>query len=132
MRLDRAVKLITGPRGSNVTLTIQRPGTPKPFDVTIKRGEIHIQTVEGWRRLPEGQWDFFLDADARIGYVRLTQFTNDTVDEIRRALRSLRNAGATGVILDVRFNPGGLLNAAVEVALEAIQKVLDKPRPDKL
>jgi len=124
MRIERAVKLITGKPHTQVSLTIQRPGTPKPFTVAIVREDIHIQTVKGWRRLPGGKWDFFLDRESGAGYVRLTQFTSDTADELRRALRELRNAGAKGVVLDLRFNPGGLLSAAVEVADEFLRQGL--------
>lgn len=124
MPIRRAVKLITGKRHTKVKLTIRRPGTPKPFDVTIVRDEIHIRTVKGWRRLPSGKWDYFIDRDFSIGYVRLTQFTGDTADDLGRALRQLRNAGAKGVILDLRFNPGGLLTAAVKVADEFLRRGL--------
>jgi len=122
--IERAVKLITGKRHTKVTLTIQRPGTAKPRQVTIVRDIIHIRTVKGWRRRPDGSWEFFIHPDSRIGYVRLTQFTGDTAGELRRALRTLRNAGARGVILDLRFNPGGLLTAAVDVADEFLRRGL--------
>jgi len=124
MGLDRAVKLITGPENTNVTLTIRRAGVSKPFRVVITRARIHIQTVKGWRRLADGKWDFLLDPRRRIGYVRLTQFTQDTVGELRQALRELREGGARGVILDMRLNPGGLLTAAVDVADEFLRRGL--------
>ncbi|KKK87235.1 hypothetical protein LCGC14_2755270, partial [marine sediment metagenome] len=124
MRISRAVKMITGKRYTTVKLTIKRAGRVKPFLVKIKRDIIHIRTVKGWRRLPGGKWDFFIDREYRIGYVRLTQFTSDTIDELRRALRSLRNDGASSVILDLRFNPGGLLTSAVDVADEFLRRGL--------
>jgi len=124
MKIEQAVKLITGPRHTKVVLTVQRAGTPKPFDVGIVRDEIHIQTVKGWRRLPDGKWDYFLDRQAGIGYVRVTQFTGDTVEEIRKALRDLRTQGASGLVLDLRLNPGGLLSAAVGVADEFLSRGL--------
>ena len=124
MRIDKAVEKITGPRHTTVTLTIQRRGVAKPFDVIIERDEIHIQTVEGWRRLPDGKWNHLLDRDRGIGYVRVTQFTEDTITEIREALQGLRQAGANGLILDLRFNPGGLLTSAVEVADEFLPRGL--------
>lgn len=118
--LDRVVKMITGPRHTKVKLTILRPGKPKPFDIVVERDEIHIRTVKGWRRLPGGKWDFFIDPINRIGYIRLTQFTADTSKEIREALRLLDHSKppVRGIILDLRFNPGGLLTAAVDVADE--------------
>jgi len=124
MSIHQAVKRITGPRHTKVTLTIQRAGLPRPFDVVIERDEIHIQTVKGWRRLPDGDWDYFLDRGAGIGYVRLTQFTGDTPEELRKALASLRAGRAKGVILDLRFNPGGLLPAAIQVSDEFLRRGL--------
>ncbi len=124
MKIEQAVKLNTGPRHTKVVLTIQRGGTPKPFDVGIVRDEIHIQTVKGWRRLPDGKWDYFLDRQAGVGYVRVTQFTGDTVEDIRKALRDLRTQQAKGVVLDLRLNPGGLLSAAVGVADEFLSRGL--------
>ncbi|MHC4718082.1 MAG: S41 family peptidase, partial [Planctomycetota bacterium] len=124
--VERAVKMITGKEGHKVVLEVSRPGTPKPFAVSITRQVIHIRTVKGWRRLPDtgGRWDYFIDPHYRIGYIRLTQFTNETIDELRTALKALRRAGATGVILDLRFNPGGLLTSAVEVADEFLRRGL--------
>ncbi|MCD4699689.1 MAG: S41 family peptidase, partial [Phycisphaerae bacterium] len=126
MSLERAVKLITGPKGTPVTLTIRRAGRSKPFDVSITRDTIRIQTIKGWRRLPGGEWDFFLDPDERIGYIRLTQFTMDTAVELRRVLRSLRRAKPPirGLIIDMRFNPGGLLSAAEDVSDEFLPRGL--------
>lgn len=118
MAIDKAVRLITGPLDTAVTLTIKRHGAPRPFDVTVVRKKIEIQTVKGWRRLPDGKWDYFVDRDAEIAYVRVTQFTTSTVEELQAALRALRAARVKGVVLDLRFNPGGLLNGAVEVADE--------------
>ncbi len=122
--LERAVKRITGPQHTKVTLTIRRAGVSKPFAVVIVRDRIHIQTVKGWRRLPNGKWGYFLDSDRGIGYVRVTQFTRDTATEIRLALQAAKAAGARGVIVDMRFNPGGLLTAAVEVADEFLHRGL--------
>jgi carboxyl-terminal processing protease len=124
MLLERAVRMITGPRYTKVALTIQRPGRGKPFDLAIERDEIHIQTVKGWRALPDGKWDYFVDPQARIAYIRLSQFTADTPEEIRQALKTAREGGAEAVILDLRFNPGGLLNAAVDVADEFLRRGL--------
>jgi carboxyl-terminal processing protease len=121
---DRAVKLITGPRHTKVTLTIRRPGRPQPFDVDIERDEIQIETIKGWRRLADGKWDFMLDPTAKIGYIRITQFTEDTTEKLHEALKGLKSDGCKGVIIDVRFDPGGLLKSAIDMADEFLSRGL--------
>lgn len=124
MAINKAVRLITGPRLTTVTLTMKRYGVPRAFNVAIVRDRIEIQTVKGWRRLPDGKWNHFVDPGAGIAYVRITQFTSSTVEELRAALRELGKADVRGLILDLRFNPGGLLNGAVEVADEFLSRGL--------
>ncbi len=114
--IDKLVKNIMGPKGTDVVLTIRRQGVLKPFDVTVTRDEIHIQTVKGWRRKRNGEWDFLVDPEGRIGYIRVTQFTEKTVLDVTNALSALNTAGVENIILDMRFNPGGLLPAAANVA----------------
>ncbi len=117
MTITKAVQTITGPPGTSVTLTIKRANLAEPFDLKLVRAEITIYSVKGCRRLPGGtQWDFLLDGDSRIGYIRVTNFTDKTAQEIDDAMKSLiEKHRAKGVILDLRGNPGGLLKAAVEV-----------------
>ena len=130
LSINTAVKLIMGPRHTKVTLTIRRSGVPKPFDVEITRDEIHIRTIKGWRRRPDGQWDYLIDPDAGIGYIRLTQFTADTAGDgtskgdLQKALDQMRRDGAEALILDMRFNPGGLLESAEKAANEFLRRGL--------
>ncbi|MFG0275144.1 MAG: S41 family peptidase [Phycisphaerales bacterium] len=114
----QAVEKITGTKGTPVTLTIERPGVEDPFDVTIFRDIIPLYSVKGWRRAgaKETEWDWFIDRENGVGYVRLTQFSEDTTRELRRAIGQMRQQGLEGLILDLRFNPGGLLSEAVGVA----------------
>jgi len=116
--VDKLVRRITGEKGTKVTLTIQRVGVPKPFEVGIIRDEINIRTVRGWRRLPTGAWDYMIDPDMKIGYIRMTQFTDTTPADIIDALKTLQADGMRSLVLDLRFNPGGLLRAATRVADE--------------
>lgn len=97
------VLLIRGPVGEPVTLTISRSGNPEPFEVEIIREKIETPTVE---------WDV-LDGD--IGYVSINLFGERTSEELSQALEELKDSQVKGVVLDLRNNPGGLLNAAVDV-----------------
>lgn len=119
MTIDKLVQLIMGKKGTQVVLTIKRRGRPEPFDAPITRDQIHIRTVRGWLRQPRtGVWDHVIDAREPIGYLRVTQFTGQTPEHMVEALREMRKLGARSVILDLRFNPGGLLGAAARAANE--------------
>jgi carboxyl-terminal processing protease len=104
MDITEAISLIRGPKGTPVTLTIQR-GNQAPFKVTIVRETIRTPFVEA--KMIEG---------THIAYVRLNQFGGSAPDELRAALRELLAQNPTGLILDVRRDPGGYLSVAVEVA----------------
>jgi len=114
--LTKAVQTITGPVGTQVTLTIRREGVAKDFDVPLTRANITIHTVKGYARGDRGGWDYMIDRDQRIAYVRLTSFNEHSTDELRAALETVKAQDARGLVLDLRFNPGGLLRTAVEVA----------------
>ncbi len=114
--LTKAVQTITGPVGTQVVLTIRREGAEKDFDVSLTRANITIHTVKGYARDDRGGWDYMIDRDQRIAYVRLTSFNEHTTGELRAALETVKAQDARGLVLDLRFNPGGLLRTAVEVA----------------
>ena len=112
--LNQAVKNITGKAGSKVNLTIRsEDGTVKDYDIVRKT--IKVASVKGWRHLPGGGWDYFIDAQNKIAYLRMTNFTKMTSDELDRAILEMQAQGVKGMILDLRYNPGGLLTAATEV-----------------
>jgi len=121
LSVDKLVRMITGKRGTKVVLRIKRHGKLKPFDVPLIREDIRIRTVKGWRRNPSGDWDFILDKEAGIGYIRITQFTDRTPGDFNSALRNLNKAGVKSLILDLRLNPGGLLRPAAKVADEFLK-----------
>lgn len=102
---DEAVNLIRGPVGTEVTLEVLRPGQENPFTVTLTREKIPDPTVD--HSIIEG---------TDIGYIRLRFFSARTPDELDKALTDLQTEGATKLILDLRNNPGGLLDSAVAAA----------------
>ena len=118
LTLDQAIEQITGKRGSPVRITVDRAGKDVEFDLV--RDTIPIRTAKGWKRTGDSDtdWDFMVDKDAGLGYVRLSGFNDNTTEELHAAIKSMQQspAGLNGIILDLRFNPGGLLNQAVSVA----------------
>lgn len=117
MTITAAVRTITGEPGTRVVLTIQDPITKESRQVPLKRTRIKIRTVRGNLRdesRPTG-WDYFVDEDLKIGYVRVSGFMDRTVDDLDAVLQQLESEGCRGLILDLRFNPGGLLTSAVNM-----------------
>jgi carboxyl-terminal processing protease len=114
-----AVKRITGPRGTKVTLTIRRLGNGQTedqvMDITITRGVITVPTVYGWQRTERVDWLYMIDEERRIGYVRISSFAGRTASDLEQALLKLESEGLRGLILDLRFNTGGFLPSAIEI-----------------
>lgn len=102
--LDKVVRLIRGAPGSELKLTIFRPSLDRELVVPLKRERIRLRSVRNAELLPDG-----------IGYVQITQFSERTAHEFSQALRELEKSGLRGLVLDLRNNPGGLLDAAVDV-----------------
>ncbi len=126
MTTDQAVEVITGPKGTKVVLTIKRTdddGEEITKDITITRDEIEVATVSGWRKRSPApdDWDWYVDRDQRIGYIRLDKFAQDSTDELDAAITQLRRDGLNGLILDLRFNSGGQLNQAIEISNRFIE-----------
>ncbi len=118
MRIDEARKLIMGPPGTDVTLTILPEGARNFREVTLKRAIIEIHPVKGFARNPANpaKWDFLADPEAKIALIRLEGFTEKTDRELTAAIADAEKAGAKALILDMRDNPGGLLTQAVKVS----------------
>lgn len=114
LSLDGAVKIITGTPGTNVTLTFRSlGGTVK--DYVLKREMIKVASIKGCTPTDDGGWDYMLDPDQKIGYVRITSFSKTTAEDLGKALDQLKDQNARAVILDLRYDPGGLLDTAKKV-----------------
>jgi len=113
MDLQDVINHLRGAPGQKITLTLIRPSTKEVKDYALERAEIRVQSVKGVR---------FLDPDLtglfKIAYVRLIQFNEPTADELAKALDELQKQGMQALILDLRNNPGGLLNSAVDVCAQ--------------
>jgi carboxyl-terminal processing protease len=113
MDLQDAINVLRGPAGAKVTLTLLRPATKEIKEYALQRTEIKIQSVKG-ARLLEAE----LTGPFKIGYIRLIQFNEPTAEELSKALDDLQKQGMQALILDLRNNPGGLLNSAVDVCAQ--------------
>ncbi len=121
---DCAVKRITGPEGTKVTLTIRPSNEDKTRAVTLDRARIIVPSVHGWRQTETGKWLYMVDSADKIGYVRVSTFTSRTADDFESVLCQLEENELRGLILDLRSNPGGLLTSAVEIADKFIREGL--------
>jgi carboxyl-terminal processing protease len=101
---------VLGPEGSRVTLTVRREGEPEPLEFVITRARITIHSAEG-KMLESG-----------IGYLDINTFGDRTTQELRGALENLMKQNPKGLVIDLRNNPGGYLNTAIEVSSEFIDE----------
>src|SRR5471032_1247286 len=113
MELQDAVNFLRGTTGQKVTLTILRPSTKEIKDFALERTEIKIQSVKGTKIL-----DADLTGSFKIGYIRLIQFNEPSAEELAKAIDELQKQGMQALVLDLRNNPGGLLNIAVDVCAQ--------------
>ncbi len=114
--------LLDGQPGSRIRLLVRREGVKQPLVFNLRRERIVPETVFGVCRKSDGSWDHLLDNEQKIGYVRLTSIGRDTPRDFGVALGDLQKQGLKGLILDLRFSPGGLLTAAESVAAQLVGK----------
>ena len=113
MKTEQALDIILGKVGVPITLVVERKGEKK--DYTIERGRITVETILGVERDEKDNWNFMLDEKEKIAYIQLTQFAPQTTFELADLLRKLDEKGIKGLVLDLRFNPGGVLQGAVAI-----------------
>lgn len=114
MTTEDASRLMRGPKGTEVTLKIQREGSLEGLEYKIKRDVIQLKSVPFYGVIPSPQ--------GKIGYVRLSTFSEDATKELKEAIKSLKEQNIDGLIFDLRWNGGGLLNQAVQVASLFLEK----------
>jgi carboxyl-terminal processing protease len=117
MNINEAVRKLKGPKGTEVRITISRPGLDEPFDVTIVRDEIPQISV---------RYKYMITPET--GYISISDFNRGTAHEVREAVAELRSQGMRQLLVDLRSNGGGLLDQAIEVVqqfLPANTKVVE-------
>jgi carboxyl-terminal processing protease len=114
--LNKATLKIRGKKGTTVELEIARKGLREPLSIDVKRDEIPLETVHSSIKKQDGK---------KIGYIEITSFSEDTAADFKKDLKALENDRIKGLVLDVRGNPGGLLDSVGEILKELVPK--DKP-----
>jgi carboxyl-terminal processing protease len=102
---DEVVAHLRGPRGTTVNITVERPTVREPLKFKIERDEIPLITVP-----------YAFEVKPGVGYIKIDRFSESTADELKQKLKKLDASSLSGLILDLRDNPGGLLNQAIDVA----------------
>src|SRR5262249_40997016 len=116
MTTEDAVKKITGKAGTKVKLLVQREGVDKPLEFELIRGSVEVESVLGYKRKKDDSWDYVIDKENKICYLRLMGFQRNSFRDMRKVMEQLaKEVGIKGFILDLRFNPGGLLDVAVNI-----------------
>lgn len=113
--LNEIVGWLRGKPGEPVTISIARQGEPEPLAFKLVRARIKVDSVLGDVRESDGTWNYFLPGSDKVGYLRINSFGESTVEELDGALAWLKARDCKGAILDMRNNPGGLLDAAEQV-----------------
>jgi carboxyl-terminal processing protease len=108
--IDQLRAKVRGPKGSQVRLTLRHAGTEGSYEVTITRAEINVPAVS-WRMLAD-----------RVAYIKLVQFSSPSSEQMKQALSDAQAQGARAIVLDLRNNPGGLVNELVEIASQFLPK----------
>ena len=112
--INESIDLLLGEAGTEVNIKVRHLDGEEE-DLTITRRRIVARTVKGVRRKGQ-EWDYWLDSQVGIAYVRLTQFTDSSIDELKDAFREIQRGDLHGLVFDLRDNPGGGLSTAIQVS----------------
>jgi len=127
-------KKLRGREGTSVNLTLERVNEPNPVVISVVRARIEVESVLGDRRRLDGKWEYRMEEDPRIAYMRVELFGEKTTEELRRAIASI-SKDSQALIIDLRDNTGGLLNSATDICdmfLDDGQMVSTRGRGDRL
>lgn len=118
MAMADVIKLIQGEPGTTLTMTVVHEGGKQGDTYTLTRAMIEVPSVTGLTRKADNvrEWDWYADAASGIAYIRIVQFTEHTLDDLKKAVQRLESEGAKAIVLDLRDNPGGLLTSSVAVS----------------
>ena len=116
MSTPEAANLITGKPGTKVKVRVEREGHAGTMEFEVKRDVVDVETVSQLKRDDKDDWDFYIDYNDKIAYIRLASFARHTARDLAEAMKKLNKSGINGLILDVRENPGGLLTSAVDIS----------------
>jgi carboxyl-terminal processing protease len=114
--IDQAVQLLKGKPGTTVEFEVRRAKDGSIQTMKLTREVVRMETVTGHARKPDNSWDYWIDPDKKVAYVRVSSFARHTAEDLHKALTDLRANEVQGLILDLRFNPGGLLSSAIEIS----------------
>jgi len=118
MRYNDVVRAIQGEPGTKITLSVVHEGGKQVENYTVVRANIEVKTVLGLNRREDNmkEFEWFIDRDNGIGYIRLIQFTDHTASDLKKTVEQLQSEGMKALIFDLRDNPGGLLKSAIQVS----------------
>lgn len=116
MSTGDAAKKMKGALGTSVTLKVLHKHDKTTEDITLQRASVEVETVLGYRRNADDSWEYIVDKEQKIGYVRLTAFSRGTAERLKEVLILLKDLEIKSLVLDLRFNPGGLLSSAIGIA----------------
>lgn len=116
MTVEQVERKLQGQSGDTVRLIVERPGRAGEMVLDVARGPAKDETIVGFRRQKDERWDYWLDSANKVAYLRIKRFNRDTFDDAAATVRKLDRAGMKGLVLDLRFCPGGFLDAGVKVA----------------